>query len=192
VNENTFHNVYNTRVENSNSHVGYNGGNGGVSAHATSGEEAAAREKRSGPVAAQTQHAWSAHNDPQQKFSANHGAPPSTATNRANTAVHPNQLPPLKASASNTGNAKLDQKYQQQQNKVVAQQNQERQKLQKQQDKEDQQVARQKASPQRAQQQEQQHAQQTDQMQQRHTQQMQQVQQRQQSAGGAPHGGGRR
>jgi hypothetical protein len=192
VDANTFHNVYNTRVEDTNNRVGYNGGTGGISARPTSEEEAAARGKHIGPVAAQTQHEWSAHNSPQQKFSANHGAPPSTATARANTAVHPKDLPPVRNTASNTGNPKLDQKYQNQQNKVVAQQNQERQKLQKTQDKEDQQLTKQKAAPERAQQQEQQHAQQTQQMQQRHTQQMQQVQQRQQPASAGSHGGGRR
>jgi hypothetical protein len=189
VDANTFHNVYNTRVEDSNNHVGYNGGNGGISARASSEEEAAARGKHVGPVGAQTQHEWSAHNNTQQKFSTNHGAPPSTATARANTAVHPNDLPPIRSTASNTGNAKTDQKYQQQQNKVVAQQTQERQKLQKTQDKEDQQFSKQKVAPERAQQQEQQHAQQTQQMQQRHTQQMQQVQQHQQPAGGGSRGG---
>ena len=191
VDANTFHNVYNTRVEESNNHVGYNGGSGGISARASSQEETAARGRQVGPVEAQTQHEWSAHNNQQQKFSANHGAPPSTATARANTAVHPNQLPPVKSAASNMGNAKMDQKYQNQQNKVVAQQNQERQKLQKTQDKEDQQLSKEKAAPERAQQQEQQHAQQTQQMQQRHTQQMQQVQQRQQPASGGSRGGGR-
>jgi hypothetical protein len=184
VDTNTFHNVYNARVEEPNNRVSFNGGNGGIDAHASSEEQAAARGKHIGPVAAQTQHEWSAHNNPQQRFSANHGAPPSTATPRPTTAVHPKELPPIKGSAPNTGNAKLDQKYQKQQDKVVATQNQERQKLQQQQDKEHQQLTKQKATPERAQQQEQQHTQQTQQMQQRHTQQMQQVQQRQQPAGG--------
>jgi hypothetical protein len=192
VDANTSHNVYDTRVEGTNNRVGYNGGSGGIDARPSPEEEAVARGKHVGPVAAQTQHEWSAHNNPQQKLSANHGAPPTTATARANTAVHPRELPPVKTTAANTGNAKQDQRYQQQQNKVVAQQSQERQKLQKQQDKEDQQVAKQKAAPERAQQQEQQHAQQTQQMQQRQTQQMQQVQQRQQPASGGSHGGGGR
>ncbi len=75
------------------------------------------------PVAAQTQHAWSARNDPQQRFSANHGAPPVTATARPSIAVHPKELPPIeRPAAPNTGNAKLDQKYQKQQDKLVAKQ----------------------------------------------------------------------
>jgi len=195
VDANAIHNVYNARVNENNNRVSYNGGSGGINARATSEEEAAARGKHVGPVAEQTQHAWSAHNNPQQKFSANHGAPPTTATARANTAVHPSELPPARASAPNTGKAKLDQKYQKQQNQVVAKQNQERQKLQQTQEKEHQQLTKQKAAPARTQQVEQQHAQQTQQMAQRHTQQMQQVQQRQapaRSGGGGARGGGRR
>ena len=68
------------------------------------------------PVAAQTQHAWAARNNPQQRFSANHGAPPVAATPRPNMASHPKELPPVeRPAAPNTGNAKLDQKYQKQQ-----------------------------------------------------------------------------
>jgi len=190
VDGNAMHNVYNTRLNEPSSRVSYNGGTGGISARATSEEEAAARGKRAGPVAAQTQHAYSARNNPQQKFSANHGAPPTTATARPTTAAHPSELPPARASTPNTGNAKLDQKYQKQQNQVVAQQTQERQKLQQTQDREHQQLAKQKAAPERTQQLEQQHVQQTQQMAQRHAEQMQQVQQRQAPAGGGGRGGG--
>ncbi len=62
-------------------------------------------------------------------------------------AVHPNELPPVeRPAAPNTGNAKQDQKYQKQQEKLVAQQNKERQKLQQQQEKEHQQLAKQNAT----------------------------------------------
>ena len=172
--------------------VSFNGGNGGINARATSEEEAAARGRHIGPVAAQTQHAWAAHNDPQQRVSANRGAPPVAATARPNLAAHPKDLPPVQRSAPNTGNPKLDQKYQKQQDKVVAKQNQERQKLQQKQDQEHQQLTKQNAPPARMQQVEQQHQQQTQQLQQAHTQQMQQVQQRQQPSGGGSRGGGRR
>ena len=129
---------------------------------------------------------------PSNSFSANHGAPPVTATARPNLAAHPKDLPPVeRPAAPRTGNAKLDQKYQKEQEKLVAKQNQDRQKLQQKQDKEHQQLAKQKAAPARMQQVEQQHQQQTQQMQQGHTQQMQQMQQRQ-SAGGGSRGGGRR
>jgi len=192
VDANSIHNVYNTRVNEGGNRVSYNGGNGGINARATSQEEAAARGRRIGPVAAQTQHAWSAHNNPQERFSANRGAPAVAATARPNIASHPKELPPIQRSAPNTGNANLDQKYQKQQEQLVAKQNQDRQKLQQKQETEHQQLTRQNAAPARTQQVEQQHQQQTQQMQQRHTQQMQQLQQRQQPAGGGARGGGRR
>jgi hypothetical protein len=192
VDRNAIHNVYEARVNENNNRVSYNGGSGGINARASSEEEAAARGKRSGPVAAQTQHAYTAHNNPQQKFSANHGAPPMTATARPNTATHPSELPPARASVAKTGNSKQDQKNQKEQEKVVTKQNQERQKLQQTQEKQHQQLTKQKAAPARMQQVEQQHAQQTQQMAQRHSQQMQQVQQRQAPAAGGGRGGGRR
>jgi len=187
------HNVYNTRVnEGAMNRVSYNGGNGGINAHATAQEEAAAHEKHIGPVAAQTQHAWAARNNPQQKFSANHGTPGVAATPRPNVAAHPKELPPVeRPAAPNTGNKKVDQKYQKQQDKLVAKQTQDRQKLQQKQDKEHQQLAKQNASEARQQQTEQKHQQQTQKLQQTHTQQTQQMQSRQQpSGGGGSHGGG--
>jgi hypothetical protein len=190
VDTNQIHNVYNTRVNENVNRVSYNGGSGGINAHASAQEEATARGSHSPAVAAQTQHAWSARNDPQQRFSANHGVPPVTATVRASAASHPKDLAPIERATSNTGNAKQDQKNQKEQDKVVAKQTQDRQKLQQKQDNEHQQLAKQKAEPVRSQQLEQQHQQQTQQMQQNHTQQMQQMQQRQ-SGGGVAHSGGR-
>jgi len=184
VDANVIHNVYNTRVNESVNRVSYNGGRGGINARATSQEEATARGRHTPAEAAQTQHAYSARNDPQQRFVTNHGAPPVTATVRATTASHPNQLAPSERSVSTTGNAKQDQKNQREQDKVIAKQSQDRQKLQQKQDNEHQQLARQKADPVRTQQLEQQHQQQTQQMQQGHAQQMQQMQQRQSGGGG--------
>jgi len=187
VDGNVIRNVYNTRVNENRNRISYNGGNGGINERANSEEEAAARNRHVGPVSAQNQHAYSARNSPQQRFSTNHGAPPVTATPRANLASHPKDLPPIeRATAPNTGNARQDQKYQQQQQKLVTQQNQERQKLQQQQDKQHQQLTRQNAPPQRVQQVEQQHQAQTQQLQQRHVQQMQQAQPR---GGGGSRGG---
>jgi hypothetical protein len=94
--------------------------------------------------------------------------------------VHVKDLPPPERPAGpNTGNPKLDQKYQQQQQKLAAQQEKDRQKLQQQQDKEHQQLTKQKANDARTQQVEQRHQQQTQQLQQRHATQMQQLQSRQ-------------
>ena len=161
----------------------------------TSQEEAAAHERHIPPVAAQTAHVNAARENPALRDSANHGKPPiaatarpgefnnrgaESATGRGNTAVHPKDLPPAeRAAPPNTGNAKLDQKYQQQQNKLAAQQDKERQKLQQQQDKEHQQLAKQKASDERTQQLEQKHQQQTQQLVQKHGQEQQHLQQRQ-------------
>jgi len=192
VDANVIHNVYNTRVNESDvSHVSYNGGNGGRNERPTAQEEAAGHDKHVGPVASQTQHAYAAHNNPQQRVSANHGTPPVAATPRPNLAVHPNELPPIEhAAPPNTGNTKQDQKYQQQQQTVIAKQTQERQNLQQKQDQQHQQLAKQQAAPQKMQQVEQQHQQQTQQLQQRHTQQTQQMQQRHQPAGGGGSRGG--
>ena len=198
VDTHNIHNVYNTRVnEGARNHVSYSGGNGGINAHATAQEEASAHETHARPVAAQTQHTYAARNDPQQKFSANHGTPAVAATARPNVAVHPKELAPVeRATAPKTGNAKVDQKYQKQQDKLVAKQTQDRQKLQQKQDQEHQQLTKQHADPGRTQQVEQRHQQQTQKLQQTHTQQtqqMQQMQQRQQSSGGGgSRGGGRR
>jgi len=102
---------------------------------------------------------------------------------------HVRDLPAAeKPAAPNTGDAKLDKKYQQQQEKQYAKQQQERQKMQQQQEKEDQKVAKQNNEAQK-QQVEQRHQQQTQQLQERHQQQTQQMQQRMQPAAPRPQGG---
>ncbi|MGD0361532.1 MAG: YXWGXW repeat-containing protein [Bryobacteraceae bacterium] len=191
VNAGSVRNVYNARVnEAAGGRVSYNGGKGGIEARATPQEEAAASGRHAGPVAAQTQHAQAARSAPQQRPSANHDATPggrSEDSARGGTAIHPKELPPIAHSAApNTGNSKLDQRYQKQQDQLSARQNQERQKLQQQQDKEH----RQQAGQAKSQQMEQRHQQQTQQMQQRHTQQSQQMQRRQSAGGGGSRGGG--
>ena len=243
VNETVVHNVYNTTVINNNeTHVSYNGGDGGIKARPTPQQEAAAHEKHIPPVAVQTQHAQAARTNPQQRASVNMGKPPVAATpkpgalndravvpakapgapytppanraanrggtqprnnaaapaspaprpensaprpdnnaSRPTTPVHPHDLPPAaRPSAPNTGEPKVDQKYQQQQEKIFAQQEQERQKLQQKQDQEHQRLTQQNASEAAKQQVEQKHQQQTQQLQQRHEQQQQQLQQKQQ------------
>ena len=96
-------------------------------------------------------------------------------------AVHPKDLPPAeRAPAPNTGNAKLDKKYTDQQNKLAARQAKDSQKLQQRQDKEHQQLAKQHANEQRQQQVEPKHQQQTEHMAQQHAAQQQKMRQRQQ------------
>lgn len=95
-------------------------------------------------------------------------------------AVHPSELPPAaRPAAPSTGNMKLDQRYQQQQEKLRAQQDQERQKLQRKQDQEHQRLAQKNADDARKQQLEQKHQQQTQQLSQKHAQQQQKLQTRQ-------------
>jgi hypothetical protein len=102
------------------------------------------------------------------------------AAARSNPAVHPKDLPAAERPAPpNTGNAKTDKKYQQQQDKLQAQQDKERQSLQQKQDQDHQRLTQQKANDTKTQQVEQQHQQQTQQLAQKHTQQQQQMQQRQ-------------
>jgi hypothetical protein len=61
--------------------------------------------------------------------------------------LRPNDLPPAtRPATSNIGNAKLDKKYQQQQDELSAKQDQERQKLQQKQEQDHQRLAQQKAS----------------------------------------------
>jgi hypothetical protein len=103
-------------------------------------------------------------------------------------AVHVKDLPPIEhPAAPNTGNAKLDKKYQQQQNKLMAQQEKDRQKLEKQQEKEDQRLTKQHADQARVQAQEQRHQQQTQSMVQRHTEQRQSMMSRQSAPAPAAH-----
>jgi hypothetical protein len=104
-----------------------------------------------------------------------------TNTAHPNTAVHPNELPAVtRPPASSTGNPDVDKKYQQQQEKLQAQQDKERQKLQQKQEQEHQRMAQQKANEPKKQQLEQQHQQQTQQLQQKHAQEQQKLQERQQ------------
>ncbi|HVI09277.1 MAG TPA: hypothetical protein VND65_13395 [Candidatus Binatia bacterium] len=62
--------------------VSFNGGSGGIQARATEREEAAARGRHVGPVAAQTEHIQMARREPQLRASANQGRPPIAATDR--------------------------------------------------------------------------------------------------------------
>ncbi len=103
--------------------------------------------------------------------------------------IHAKELPPMeRPAAPNTGNAKLDQKYQQQQQKLQQKQDQERQKLIQQQEKEDQRMSQQNANDARKQQTEQRHQQQTQQLQERHVQQQQQMRQQQAPPPARPEG----
>lgn len=148
------------------------------------GTQPAARGENNRP-----ENARPAENRPPENHAPENRAEPTPADSRG-TAVHPKDLPPAeRPAAPNTGNAKLDQKYQKQQSKLASQQEKERQNLQKKQDAEHQRVGT-KPDAAKNQQLEQKHAQQTQAMQQKHAAQQQRLQQRQQPAvhptGGKP------
>ncbi|HMG86166.1 MAG TPA: hypothetical protein VK574_10495 [Terracidiphilus sp.] len=100
--------------------------------------------------------------------------------NQTRRLVHPNDLTPIaRPDPTNSGNAKADRKYEQQQGNLITRQNQDRQNLQQRQDSEHQQLSRQKATDSRTQQVEQKHQQQTQQLSNRHEAQQQSLQARQ-------------
>jgi len=219
VNTTIIHNTYNTRVVENTTRVSFNGGTGGVEAHATAQQEAAGRERHISPVAAQTTHAQEARSNPELRASSTNGHPSEAAVTKSQAGVarpeagnereatpakeperenvaptnvkpeekaapaaHATEIAAHKTTAPNTGNAKTDQKYQQQQNSLVAKQNQDHQRLAQQQEKEHQQLTKNNASAAQKQQVEQKHQQQTTQLEQKHTAQTQKAQTRQQPA----------
>jgi hypothetical protein len=86
VNVDTVHvtNVYENRtvVVNNESHVAFNGGEGGVASRPTAAEESAAREPHQAALATQTQHEHAAAQNKALFASNNHGAPAVAATTR--------------------------------------------------------------------------------------------------------------
>ncbi|MGC2170319.1 MAG: hypothetical protein WA555_17165 [Candidatus Sulfotelmatobacter sp.] len=84
VNTVQIHNVYVNRtvIVNTNSHVAFNGGEGGVAARPTAQEEAYAREPHTPPVAAQVQQRTAASHNRALFASENHGRPAIAATAR--------------------------------------------------------------------------------------------------------------
>ncbi len=84
VNTTVIHNVYVNRtvIVNNNSHVAFNGGQGGVSARPTPEQESYAHERHVPPVAAQMQHEHAASQNRALFASTNHGRPAVAATAR--------------------------------------------------------------------------------------------------------------
>jgi hypothetical protein len=208
-------NVYDEKVDHGrdNNHVSFNGGKGGIETRPNAREVAAANERHIPAVAAQTEHARTARANPEMRASSNHGNPPIKATSKPgemgdhaavkdsgeaskagaageahadHPAVHPKDLAPIARPApANSGNAKADKKYEQQQDKLIAKQTQERDSLQAKQDAEHQQKTN--ANNEKL---EQKHQQQTQKLVERHTAQQQTLQARQPQAraSGPPHG----
>lgn len=75
-------NVYNTTVINNTNHTAFNGGEGGIQAHATPAEAAAAREHHIAPTAMQTRHETAAASNRELLASVNHGRQAIAATAR--------------------------------------------------------------------------------------------------------------
>jgi hypothetical protein len=205
VNVTVVHNVYNTAIVNNNTavnRVSYNGGSGGVSVRPTAAEVAVTHEQHRPPVAAQTQQVQAARTNPALRASANHGRPPVAATAQPGvisgrgavaaraavvTPIHPSELPPAaRFDPPKTGNVGQDQKFQQQQAKLSAQQGQERQQLQQKQTQDHQRLTQQKASVATTKQLEQQHQVQTQQLVQKHAQQQKTLQAHQAPAHASP------
>ncbi len=188
-------------------HVSYNGGAGGIEARPNREEENADRERHIVATGVQQHQVQAALANRDLRASVNQGRPSIAATPRpgafnaavpareaggaykpgndvprpGNSTFHAKDIPSVpRPNPPNTGNARLDQKYQKQQDQMYARQEQQHQKLQQQQEKQDQQLARRNAGEAQRQQVEQRHEQQTFQMEQRHTQQAAQMQARQQ------------
>ena len=115
-------------------------------------------------------------------------SPAQNNPSRPGNVVHPNDLPPVRPSIPSTGNPKQDQRYQQQQEKLIQQQNQQRQQLQQRQEQEHQRLDQQKTNDAKKQQVEQRHQQQTQQLQQQHATQQQKLQEKQQPSQRRPPG----
>jgi len=113
-----------------------------------------------------------------RRGSENRAAP----SNSRSPEVHARELPRAERMPTpNTGNSKLDQKYQRQQDNLARRQDQERQRLQTQQEREHTRTQQQRPNAARTQQMEQRHQQQTQQMAQRHAQPQRTLQSRQQA-----------
>jgi hypothetical protein len=114
--------------------------------------------------------------------------PPETAARReGNKPVHARDIQPWKPDApANGASAMMDQKYQQKQHKLAAQQEKQREKLQAQQDRDHQQWAQAKADEARKQQQEQSHQQQTERLQAQQNQKRQKLEQKYEPARSQP------
>lgn len=79
------HNTYIQTVDNAgspNSRISYNGGPGGIQVRATAGQLAYARARHLSPTAMQLHQEQLALNDPEQRFTVNHGRPQIVATAR--------------------------------------------------------------------------------------------------------------
>ena len=177
-----------------NQHVQEARGNRELRASVNQGKPPIAATQRpgsfSGSAVVPAKEAGGRYEPPANRGANNNVARPDNNANRPPNAEYNANRPPVthakeitpyeKPAPPNTGNPELDQKYQQQQQKLYNNQNQQLQKLEQKQEQDHQRLAQQNANEDKRQQVEQQHQQQTQQLQQRHVQQQQQMQQKQQ------------
>ena len=226
VNVTVIHNVYNKtvineRVEN---HVSFNGGPGGIRAEPNRDERRFEHERHVSMTAEQDRHFEGARGDRRFLASENHGRPEVAATPRSGEfhgrdvehgraddrprgddrraddrgrGNDRNDRPPSARHSDNpSSNPRLEQRHEQQFDKMQRQQDAERQKMQQRQNLEQQKLSRQNANQQRQDQLRQRQQQQTEQMNRRQQQQTQKLQQRQenehQKEQSKPHGKGNR
>jgi WXXGXW repeat (2 copies) len=191
VNVTVVHNTYNTTVvNNTTTRVSFNGGPGGVTVRPTPRELAVEQQRHVVMTAEQTQHQQAASANRTLLASVNHGRPDVAASVRpgqfdAHRAVEPERsAAPNRPSLSQPSksvpvNPALDQKHQQQRDRLTQQQDQDRQRLaQKQQ--QEQQKLQHAADDRKLQDTQRRQQQQTQQLQQKHDQQQQKLQQKQQ------------
>jgi WXXGXW repeat (2 copies) len=202
VNVTVIHNVYNKTVinEHIDNHVSFNGGPGGIHAEPNREERLAEHERHVSMTAEQNRHFEGARGDRRFLASENHGRPEVAATprsgdfhgrgvehGRADDRARPDDRgrsdrpPSSRHSGNPSSNPRLEQKHEQQFDKMQRQQDAERQKMQQRQNQEQQKLSRQNASQQRQDQLQRRQQQQKEQMNQKHQQQTQKLQQRQES-----------
>lgn len=233
VNRTTITNVYENRtvIVRNDSHVAFNGGQGGTQARPTPQQEQYSHQHHTPPVAMQAQQRQQARSNPDLRASANRGKPPIAATAKAgdfktavmaskkaggeyhappagaargngarpaenknganagnrseNAEAHPNgaghasDMQPHQHMPRSGGDPAADKKYQQQQEKLDAQQSKDREKLEKHQEKDHQRATAKNYNDAQKQQMEQRHSQQTQQLEQKQATQQKRIEDRQ-------------
>jgi hypothetical protein len=190
-------NTYNTTVVNNTtvSRISFNGGPGGVSAGPTSREITAEHQRHVTMTAEQSRHQQAASTNRTFLASVNHGRPDVAASPRpaqfeshgaveSRTPVNPNRPANVRepAAAPNAApvNPALEQKHQQQMDRLRQQQDQERQRVEQKHQQEQQKLQQHAADANKQQDTQRRQQQQLQQLQQKHEQQQQKLQQKQQ------------
>ena len=198
VNVTVVHNTYNTTVVNDTTvnRVSFNGGPGGVSVRPTSREIEVEHQRHVTMTAEQSHHQQAASTNRTFLASVNHGRPDVAASPRpaqfesrgaveSRTTVNPNRPPanvrePAESRNAAPVNPALEQKHQQQMDRLRQQQDQERQRVEQKHQQEQQKLQQRAADASKQQNTQHKQQQQLQQLQQKHEQQQQKLQQKQQ------------